>query len=589
MANDYYASVTGSQSCSSSRWLTEEVYKLIDMVQHDEAIYNPRHKYYFCRPYVETFWREVDQKLEKNPGASLAKWTNLRISFRREYTNYLEEKVPPCWTYFDRMFFLHPYLRKKQSQPKSLDSQVQDALERISSFSNRFHRERTATAATVNTAATLSSTATTGGDMQSAHISNQPTQQQLDNYLDYFDDPDQNISDELDDVIDDDQQRRRPPNFRHSEIRHQLQDDHDQHALNNDIKSECDVKSDVDEYESESVVRQEEVDNELLEEMEMRSFMMDSYANNLGAPSTANSIEDKRAHHVRMQHLMRLQQKTREFQEDQHLRVKRPRSQESISSTQMNNSCVGSGSTVTTNVTHTSSSSLPSNISAASSSGSSMGGGQARMHYSTTSTASIHANVSFVRPTLAKPVDVVSTTTSNNGSVGLSFGAPVPLSSNMLSNSSNNANININAATTSNASQQLTPSSSSTNQRHNSTNNNNQNHNSHHHHHHSGSSASGSSANHHRLEFTAITSGAASNHNLPANGVSAVSTSLMSSPPIAGAPVAPTHIELCDCKTDPDAMFLMSLLPDIQKLNGRDRGKIKIAFQNILQDYLYPD
>lgn len=47
--------------------------------------------------------------------------------------------------------------------------------------------------------------------------------------------------------------------------------------------------------------------------------------------------------------------------------------------------------------------------------------------------------------------------------------------------------------------------------------------------------------------------------------------------------------ELCDCKTDPDAMFLMSLLPDIQKLNGRDRGKIKIAFQNILQDFLYPD
>lgn len=45
-------------------------------------------------------------------GASLAKWTNLRISFRREYTNYLEEKVAPCWTYFDRMFFLHPYLRK---------------------------------------------------------------------------------------------------------------------------------------------------------------------------------------------------------------------------------------------------------------------------------------------------------------------------------------------------------------------------------------------------------------------------------------------------------------------------------------------
>jgi len=33
----------------------------------------------------------------------------------------------------------------------------------------------------------------------------------------------------------------------------------------------------------------------------------------------------------------------------------------------------------------------------------------------------------------------------------------------------------------------------------------------------------------------------------------------------------------------------VELLPDIQNLNGRDRGKIKIALQNILQDYLYPD
>jgi len=57
----------------------------------------------------------------------------------------------------------------------------------------------------------------------------------------------------------------------------------------------------------------------------------------------------------------------------------------------------------------------------------------------------------------------------------------------------------------------------------------------------------------------------------------------------SGGSVSNGGAELCDCKTDPDAMFLMSLLPDIQKLNGRDRGKIKIAFQNILQDYLYPD
>lgn len=59
-------SLVYSNACNSTRWLTEEVFSLIDLVQRNEAIYNPRHKYYFCRPYVENFWREVDNKLEKN-------------------------------------------------------------------------------------------------------------------------------------------------------------------------------------------------------------------------------------------------------------------------------------------------------------------------------------------------------------------------------------------------------------------------------------------------------------------------------------------------------------------------------------------
>lgn len=47
--------------------------------------------------------------------------------------------------------------------------------------------------------------------------------------------------------------------------------------------------------------------------------------------------------------------------------------------------------------------------------------------------------------------------------------------------------------------------------------------------------------------------------------------------------------DLCECKTDSDAMFLMSLLPDIQSLSRRDKGRIKIEFQKIIQSYLYPD
>ncbi|XP_055379292.1 putative uncharacterized protein DDB_G0282133 [Condylostylus longicornis] len=118
-----------------SRWLAEDVVQLIELVRKDEAIYNPRHMNYFCRPYVENFWREVDIKLNKNPGASLAKWTNLRISFRREYSIYLAEKIQPSWIFFEKMLFLSPYLRKKRPQIEGIDPHnIQEALEQISSI-----------------------------------------------------------------------------------------------------------------------------------------------------------------------------------------------------------------------------------------------------------------------------------------------------------------------------------------------------------------------------------------------------------------------------------------------------------------------
>lgn len=114
---------------SYSRWLADEVFRLIDLVKKNEPIYNSRDKSYFCRTFIENLWRSIDQDLGKNSelrlirflkivnkllsgGCSLAKWTNLRISFRREYKNYLKDGVAPCWTYFEAMLFLHPFLRK---------------------------------------------------------------------------------------------------------------------------------------------------------------------------------------------------------------------------------------------------------------------------------------------------------------------------------------------------------------------------------------------------------------------------------------------------------------------------------------------
>uniref|UniRef100_T1P8C7 Alcohol dehydrogenase transcription factor n=1 Tax=Musca domestica TaxID=7370 RepID=T1P8C7_MUSDO len=497
MSGDYYGSLAGSSlppssstsagnnnQCTSTRWLTEEVFALIDLVQRNEAIYNPRHKYYFCRPYVENFWREVDLKLEKNPGASLAKWTNLRISFRREYTNYLEEKVPPCWTYFDRMFFLHPYLRKKHQQSKSLDSQVQDALVQISSLSNRLQRERAVAAA-----AAASSLGPTNNTAASS-----PSQPQLDNYLEYFDDPENNPS-ELDDMID--EEHPNSSQFAHS-------------TLANDIKSECEDNN--DEYDNVERPGDEDDLHEADGEADMRNF--DYQTEKRQTPQ----------HHQRLQNLQRLQ--SRPYYEE--FRNKRARSQDSISSSQ----AFGT----------------PPSIN----------------------------NVSFVRPTFTKPLDVVSTTTttqSHNSSSGRSNNNSNSSGSN---NSTSLSNTDVEPVSNSSA---ITTTRSSTQQHHHVPYSTPTMPHAHHNHHHSA-----------RYEISNLNS----QPSLATNGSSAATSgghqfsNGLNNPLAIAAPTASTP-ELCDCKTDPDAMFLMSLLPDIQKLNGRDRGKIKIAFQNILQDYLYPD
>ncbi|EDW38346.1 GL12066 [Drosophila persimilis] len=453
-----FVSNNGNASCSASRWLTEEVFKLIDVVQRDEAIYNPRHKYYFCRPYVENFWREVDQKLEKNPGASLAKWTNLRISFRREYTNYLEEKVPPCWSYFDRMFFLHPYLRKKHQQPKSLDTQVQDALAHLSSLSNRMQRERTVTTIGTTTSSTTQPTPTS---QQS------PQAQPLDNYLDYFDEHEPNNS-ELEDLMDE-------------EGRHRYHNQLD----SNDIKSECEEP--VDEFEQLTP----DHDEDEPEDHEMHKMAPSSSVAAAVASSSAAEAHRRYAPqqpHTNRMHHNRLQ--IRAYQDE--VRASRPRSQE-----------------------------LP--VPAAVVSGVNL-----------PAQPTTHLNISFVRPTFSKPVDLVSTTTHTGGAVpasGASAEMELPTPSNLAA-----------GATTPMVGTMASSSSGSyLSQRH--------------------------VHNHHQ---------AAPSLRLEANN---------SAGPVANG----GGVDLCDCKTDSDAMFLMSLLPDIQKLNGRDRGKIKIAFQNILQDYLYPD
>lgn len=45
----------------------------------------------------------------------------------------------------------------------------------------------------------------------------------------------------------------------------------------------------------------------------------------------------------------------------------------------------------------------------------------------------------------------------------------------------------------------------------------------------------------------------------------------------------------CSCQTDPNAMFLMSLLPDITSMSRKDQGVFKIQIQQLIQDILFKD
>lgn len=47
--------------------------------------------------------------------------------------------------------------------------------------------------------------------------------------------------------------------------------------------------------------------------------------------------------------------------------------------------------------------------------------------------------------------------------------------------------------------------------------------------------------------------------------------------------------QTCDCTTDPDAVFLRSLLEDMKTMNRKNKGLFKIKVQQILQDILYPE
>lgn len=358
-----------------------------------------------------------------------------------------------------------------------MDSQVQDALVQISSLSNRLQRERAVAAASAHS-------------MGQTHNAPSPSQPQLDNYLEYFDDPEPNAS-ELDDMIDDE-----PPNpshFAHS-------------TLANDIKSEC--EDNVDEYDAVERGAGEEEDHDA-DDADMRNYMF----------STLEKRQQQQHQHHRLQHLQRLQ--SRAFYEE--FRNKRSRSLENISSTQQNTTPL----------------------------------------VNPTSSNHCNSNVSFVRPTFAKPLEVVSTTTQSHGGNGNNN------NSSSSSSSASNASVTNDNEPVSNS----TPRSSSSHQNH--------------HHQFTATSSITHSQQNPRFEMSVLNAQSILPPIPPTVGqqhnTNATAANAMTVVPSAATP------DLCDCKTDPDAMFLMSLLPDIQKLNGRDRGKIKIAFQNILQDYLYPD
>lgn len=46
---------------------------------------------------------------------------------------------------------------------------------------------------------------------------------------------------------------------------------------------------------------------------------------------------------------------------------------------------------------------------------------------------------------------------------------------------------------------------------------------------------------------------------------------------------------LCQCKTDADAMFLMSLLPDFKSTTNRNKYLLKVKIQQLFQEILFPE
>lgn len=240
-----------------------------------------------------------------------------------------------------------------------------------------------------------------------------------------------------------------------------------------------------------------------------------------------NMEKRQQQQHQRLQHIQRLH--SRALYED--FCAKRLRQQDSV----VGNNVGGSGSSAMMGSQSSTSVSLP---------------------ITSVITSSTHSsNVSLVRPTLAKPVDSINTTAMNvtNNNSLMSNGPGT-----LTTNNNNNA---ISSTIMSNG-----QSIDSANMMNTVVNSRMATASSHYHHNHHHPMI------HNRYEMPMVTPS-----NCASLNTNTLPTTANSSP------------ELCDCKTDPDAMFLMSLLPDIQKLNGRDRGKIKIAFQNILQDFLYPD
>lgn len=292
-------------------------------------------------------------------------------------------------------------------------------------------------------------------------------------------------------------------------------------TLANDIKSEC--EDNVDEYDQPERQLDEDDHDHEADDAEMRNFVLNTLEKRQQQQQQA-----QQQHQQRLQHLQRLQ--SRAFYED--FRHKRARSHDNISSSQSSSSSLMTSSTNHSN------------------------------------------NVSFVRPTFAKPLEVVSTTTQNH--TGNNNGS----SNNSSTSSSGSSTLANDHEPVTNSTPRL--NSSSHNPHHNANSS----------HYTSTTTSTSSSLNHshhahqQRFEISAINS-TASNSSL--NSLTPLTTNGSAAASSLMAPAPAATPELCDCKTDPDAMFLMSLLPDIQKLNGRDRGKIKIAFQNILQDYLYPD